>query len=77
MTRAECRALRLIQLIGLLDAHRHGLAVQDIADRLSVSRFQVYRDLAGLESIGFPLVCPTPGLYALMEGYRVPRILAA
>ena len=77
MTRAESRALRLVQLIALLDAHRHGLSVQDIASHLGVSRFQVYRDLTGLESIGFPIVCPSPGVYALMTGYRVPSQLAA
>ena len=76
MTTAESRALRLLQLLMLLDAHRaEGIHVADLAERLGVTCRQAYRDLAGIEAIRVPVVSPRPGYYTLLDGYRLPRVL--
>ena len=77
MSPAESRALRLIRLITLLDAHRHGISIQELAARLGITQRQVYRDLASVAALGYPLTCPERGRYALLDGYRVPRVFAA
>lgn len=76
MTRAESRAIRLVRLIVLLDAHRsYGLSVEEIANRLGVSYRQVFRDLDGVERIGIPLITEERGRYRILDAYTLPRIL--
>lgn len=76
MTRAEHRAIRLVRLILLLDAHRpYGLSVQEIAEKMDIPYRQVFRDLDGVERIGVPLITEERGRYRILDTYPLPRII--
>lgn len=74
MDRSTSKAVRLAQLQYLLFHGHPGLTVADLAERLSVSRRTVHRDLSILESqLGVPLT-QNGRRYSIVQDYILPPI---
>src|SRR5690606_27664628 len=53
--------IRQWNLLRTLDARRHGATVAELARELSVTTRTIWRDLAALQEVGFPLTSMTDG----------------
>lgn len=53
--------IRQWTLLKTLDANRHGATVDDLAEQLGVTKRTVWRDLAALQTVGFPLTSAPDG----------------
>ncbi len=63
--------IRQWKILRLLEAHRFGLSVQDIADELEENIRTIYRDLQALGYAGFAIYCERDNgsaAYKIMEG---------
>ncbi|MCK5794785.1 MAG: WYL domain-containing protein [Anaerolineales bacterium] len=54
MSRGE-QLSRQWQVLRVLENHRYGISIDDLAERLEVSRRTIERDLYGLSEMGFPI----------------------
>jgi predicted DNA-binding transcriptional regulator YafY len=52
----NAEVVRHWQMLLYIDAHRHGATVKELADRFKVTPRTVWRDMAALQEVGFPLV---------------------
>jgi predicted DNA-binding transcriptional regulator YafY len=53
--------VRQWKLLRTLDAHRHGATVDDLAKELNVTKRTIWRDMAALQEVGFPLTSDKDG----------------
>lgn len=51
------------------------LTATELADKFSVSKRTIYRDIKALEEAGVPVLTEAGKGYYLMEGYRIPPIM--
>jgi len=70
MNRIDRLAAILIQL-----QSRPLIKAQDIAEKFSISRRTVYRDVKALEEAGVPVIGEAGTGYRLMEGYKLPPVM--
>lgn len=68
------RLSRLTAILLQLQAKRL-LTAQYLADKFSVSKRTIYRDIKALEQAGVPVLTEEGKGYTLMEGYRLPPVM--
>jgi len=51
------------------------LTAQDLADKFSVSKRTIYRDIRALGDAGIPILTEEGKGYTLMEGYKIPPVM--
>jgi predicted DNA-binding transcriptional regulator YafY len=57
----NAEVIRQWKLLRTLDAHRHGATVDDLATELGVTKRTIWRDMAALQEVGFPLTSDSVG----------------
>lgn len=68
------RLSRLTAILTILQTKRL-LTASELANKFSVSKRTVYRDIKALEQAGVPILTEEGKGYSLMEGYRIPPIM--
>jgi predicted DNA-binding transcriptional regulator YafY len=68
------RITRLTAILTRLQTNRLLTAVE-LANKFSVSKRTIYRDIKALEQAGVPIVTEEGKGYTLMEGYRIPPVM--
>lgn len=68
------RLPRLTTILTQLQTKRL-ITAQELADKHSVSKRTIYRDIKALEQSGVPILTIEGKGYTLMEGYRIPPIM--
>lgn len=68
------RVSRLTAILTQLQT-KNLLIAQDLADKFSVSKRTIYRDIRALEEAGVPILTEEGKGYTLMDGYKVPPIM--
>ncbi|WP_437918692.1 helix-turn-helix transcriptional regulator [Sphingobacterium sp. LRF_L2] len=68
------RLSRLTAILTQLQTKRL-LTANELAERFSISKRTVYRDIKALEQAGVPVLTEEGKGYTLMEGYRIPPIM--
>jgi len=68
------RVSRLTAILTQLQTKRL-LTASELANKFSVSKRTIYRDIKALEQAGVPILTDEGKGYTLMEGYRVPPIM--
>ena len=67
------RLPRLTAILTLLQSKKL-LTAAELADKFSVSKRTIYRDIKALEQSGIPIITEEGRGYALMDNYRVPPV---
>lgn len=57
----NAEVIRQWNLLRTLDAHRHGVTVDDLARELGVTKRTIWRDMEALQHVGFPLTSDKVG----------------
>lgn len=68
------RLSRLTAILTRLQT-KHLITASELADRFSVSKRTIYRDIRALEDAGVPILTEEGKGYALMEGYKIPPVM--
>ncbi|WP_312553116.1 helix-turn-helix transcriptional regulator [Empedobacter brevis] len=68
------RLSRLTAILTQLQAKRL-LTAAELAERFSVSKRTIYRDIKALEQAGVPVLTEEGRGYTLMDGYRIPAVM--
>ncbi|CAI9685560.1 YafY family transcriptional regulator [Elizabethkingia anophelis] len=68
------RLSRLAAILTILQTKRL-LTASELANKFSVSKRTVYRDIKALEQAGVPILTEDGKGYSLMEGYRIPPVM--
>lgn len=68
------RLSRLTAILTILQTKRL-LTASELANKFSVSKRTVYRDIKALEQAGVPILTEEGKGYSLMEGYRIPPVM--
>lgn len=68
------RLSRLAAILTQLQTKRL-LTATELADKFSVSKRTIYRDIKALEQAGVPVLTEEGKGYSLMEGYRIPPVM--
>lgn len=68
------RVSRLTAILTQLQT-KNLLIAQNLADRFSVSKRTIYRDIRALEEAGVPIITEEGKGYTLMDGYRIPPVM--
>lgn len=68
------RLSRLTAILTILQTKRL-LTASELANKFSVSKRTVYRDIKALEQAGVPILTEDGKGYSLMEGYRIPPVM--
>lgn len=68
------RLSRLTSILLQLQTKRL-LTSTELADRFSVSKRTIYRDIRALEEAGVPILTEEGKGYTLMDGYRIPPVM--
>lgn len=68
------RLSRLTAILTQLQTKRL-LTASELADKFSVSKRTIYRDIKALEQAGVPILTEEGKGYTLMEGYRIPPVM--
>ncbi len=68
------RVSRLTAILTQLQT-KNLLIAQDLADKFSVSKRTIYRDIRALEDAGVPILTEEGKGYTLMDGYKIPPVM--
>ena len=68
------RLSRLTAILTQLQTKRL-LTANELAERFSISKRTIYRDIKALEQAGVPILTEEGKGYTLMEGYRIPPVM--
>lgn len=68
------RLSRLTAILTILQT-KQLLTASELANKFSVSKRTVYRDIKALEQAGVPILTEEGKGYSLMEGYRIPPVM--
>ena len=68
------RLSRLTAILTQLQTKRL-LTAAELAERFSVSKRTIYRDIKALEQAGVPVLTEEGKGYTLMDGYRIPAVM--
>ncbi|MFV0396471.1 MAG: helix-turn-helix transcriptional regulator [Bacteroidales bacterium] len=68
------RLPRLTSILIKLQSKRL-VTAQELADKFSVSRRTIYRDMRALEEAGVPIITQEGKGYILQDGYRIPPVM--
>ncbi|KKO92007.1 DeoR faimly transcriptional regulator [Sphingobacterium sp. Ag1] len=68
------RLSRLTAILTRLQT-KHLITASELADRFSVSKRTIYRDIRALEDAGVPILTEEGKGYALMDGYKIPPVM--
>lgn len=68
------RISRLIAILTQLQTKKL-LTAPELAEKFSVSKRTIYRDIKALEQAGVPILTEDGKGYTLMEGYRIPPVM--
>lgn len=68
------RLSRLTAILTQLQTKRL-LVASELAEKFSVSKRTIYRDIKALEQAGVPILTEEGKGYSLMEGYRIPPVM--
>ncbi|MFH6959191.1 helix-turn-helix transcriptional regulator [Flavobacterium aquidurense] len=68
------RLSRLTAILTMLQTKRL-LTASELANKFSVSKRTIYRDIKALEQAGVPILTEDGKGYTLMEGYRIPPVM--
>jgi predicted DNA-binding transcriptional regulator YafY len=65
----------LTSILTQLQTKRLFLTATDLANKFSVSKRTIYRDIKALEQAGVPILIEEGKGYTIMDGYRIPPIM--
>lgn len=68
------RLSRLTAILTQLQTKRL-LTANELAEKFSISKRTIYRDISALEQAGVPVLTEEGKGYTLMEGYRIPPVM--
>lgn len=68
------RLSRLTAILTQLQTKRL-LTANELAEKFSISKRTIYRDIRALEQAGVPILTEEGKGYSLMEGYRIPPVM--
>lgn len=74
--RNRTRIIRLYKIERLLLTEAEGMKVVDLAERLSVNRRTIYRDLELIQELGIPLYEEEDSRFKILGTYTVPSYRA-